>query len=144
MQRRRVLTWAATAAVLLFAVGGWLFVRGRHSVETTDTAVLDLRERSAPRGQGQSETGHAPLEIPRTAKHLILDLPIGSKEGPYEVGLLTETGDQILRAMGTAQLHDHITDLRVDIDLSDARAGAYSLGVRQPSLEWSRYPVRVF
>ena len=59
-------------------------------------------------------------------------------------GLLTETGDQILRATGMAELHDHITDLRVDVDLSSIRPGAYSLGVRQPSLEWSRYPIRVF
>ncbi len=44
VQRRRVVTWVATAAVLLLAVGGWLWVRGRHAVETTDTAVLDLRE----------------------------------------------------------------------------------------------------
>jgi hypothetical protein len=55
IQRRRVLTWVATAAVLLFAVGGWLWVRARHSVETTDVAVLDLRERSVARGQSQSE-----------------------------------------------------------------------------------------
>jgi hypothetical protein len=144
IQRRRAMAWVASAAVLLVVVGGWLWVRGRHSVKTTDTAVLDLRERSVARGQGQSETGHAPLEIPRTAKHLILDLPIGSKEGPYEVGLLTEAGDQILRATGTAQLHDHITDLRVDIDLSSVQVGAYSLGVRQASLEWTRYPMRVF
>lgn len=144
MQRRRVLTWVATAAVLLVAVGGWLWVRGQHSVETARTAVLDLRERSVARGQSQSENVQAPLEIPRTAKHLILDLPIGSKEGPYEVGLLTEAGNQILRAAGTAQLHDHITDLRVDVDLSSVQAGAYSLGVRQASLEWTQYPIRVF
>jgi hypothetical protein len=129
---------------LLVAVGGWLWVRGRHSLEITDTAVLDLRERSAARGQSQPETGQAPLEIPRTAKHLILQLPIGSKEGPYDVGLLTETGDQIFRAKGMAQLHEHVTDLRVDVDLSSVRAGAYSLGVRQASLEWTRYPIRVF
>ena len=79
-------------------------------METTDTAVLDLRERSVARGQGQSETGQSPLEIPRTARHLILDLPIGSKEGPYDVGLLTEAGDEILRATGIAQLHDHINE----------------------------------
>ncbi|MGB6631920.1 MAG: hypothetical protein WBE52_11820 [Terriglobales bacterium] len=113
-------------------------------METARTAVLDLRERSVARGQSQSETVQAPLEIPRTAKHLILDLPIGSKEGPYEVGLLTESGDQILRATGTAQLRDHITDLRVNIDLSSVHAGEYSLGVRQASLEWTRYPIRVF
>jgi hypothetical protein len=145
IQRRRVLTWAAASAVvLLFAVGGWLWVRARHSVEATDTAVLDLRERSAVRGQGHGDAGQAPLEISRTTKHLVLDLPIGSKEGLYDLGLLTETGDQILRATGMAQLHDHITDLRVDVDLSGVQAGAYSLGVRQPSLEWTRYPIRVF
>ena len=142
-QRRRVLTLVATAAVLLVAVGGWLLVRGRHSVETTDTAVLDLRERSVARGQGASEAGQAPLAVPRTAKHLVLDLPIGSKEGPHDVGLLTETGDEIVRATGMAQLHDHITTLRVDVDLGGVRPGAYSLAVRQPNLEWTRYPVRV-
>jgi hypothetical protein len=142
-QRRRVLTLVATAAVLLFALGGWLWVRARHSVQTTDTAVLDLRERSAARGQNPSGTAQAPLEIPRTAKHLVLDLPIGSKEGPYDVGLLTDTGIELLRATGTAELRDHVTRLQVDLDLSSIRPGTYSLGVRQVGLEWSRYLVRV-
>jgi hypothetical protein len=139
-----VLTLVATAAVLLFAVGGWLWVRARHSAQTTETAVLDLRERSVARGQTPSDTGQAPLEIPRTAKHLVLELPIGSKEGPYDVGLITNTGDELLRATGTAELRDHINRLRVDVDLSSVGPGTYSLGVRQPSLEWTRYPVRVF
>jgi len=134
----------ASAAVLLCAGGGWLWVRTRHPVEATDTAVLDLRERSVARGQGQSETGQAPLEIPRSAKHMVLDLAIGSKEGPYDVALFTETGDEILRATGIAQLHDHTTDLGVDVDLRGVRAGAYSLGLRQSGLEWTRYPIRVF
>jgi hypothetical protein len=119
-------------------------VRARHSVQTTETAVLDLRERSVARGQTPSDTGQAPLEIPRTAKHLVLELPIGSKEGPYDVGLITNTGDELLRATGTAELRDHINRLRVDVDLSSVGPGTYSLGVRQPSLEWTRYPVRVF
>ena len=144
IQRRRMLAWVATAAVLLFAVGGWLWVRGRHSAEITDTAVLDLRERSVARGQSRSETGQAPLEIPRSAKHLVLDLPIGSKEGTYDIGLFTDAGDQLVRATGMAELRDHITGLRVDIDLSSIRPGDYSLGVRQPNLEWTRYPIRVF
>ena len=143
-QRRRVLTLVATAAVLLFAVGGWLLVRARRSAEATDTAVLDLRERSVARGQTSSETGQAPLEIPRTAKHLVLDLPIGSKEGPYDVGLLTDTGDQLLRTTGIADLHDHTTRLTVDVDLKNIRPGTYSLGVRQANIEWTRYSIRVF
>ena len=143
-QRRHVQTLVAVAAVLLFAVAGWLWVKTRSSVEAPDFAVLDLRERSVARGQSPSEVGQAPLEIPRTAKHLVLDLPIGSKEGSYDVGLLTETGDQILSATGVAQLQSHVTNLRVDVDLGSVRPGRYSLGVRQPSLEWTRYPIRVF
>jgi hypothetical protein len=143
-QRRRVLILVATAAVLLFAVGGWVWVRARHSVQTTETAVLDLRERSVARGQNPSDTGQAPLEIPRTAKHLVLDLPIGSKEGPYDVGLITDTGDELLRTTGTAELRDHINRLRVDVDLRSIRPGTYSLGVREAGVEWSRYPIRLF
>jgi hypothetical protein len=142
IQRRRMLAWVATAAVLLFAVGGWLWVRVRHSVEATDTAILDLRERSVARGQTPSES--APLQILRTTKHLVLELPIGSKEGPYDVGLLTETGNQIVSATGTAELRNHVTALRVDVDVSSVRPGAYSLGVRQPNIEWTRYPIRIF
>ena len=134
----------ATAAVLLFAVGGWLWVRARHPVEATDTAVLDLRERSVARGQSQSGTSQTSLEISRTTKHLVLDLPIGSKEGPYDVGLFTETGAKILLVTGMAQLHDHIIDLSVDVDFSGVQAGAYSLRLRQTGLEWTRYPIRVF
>ena len=141
-QRRRVLTWVAAAAVLLFAVGGWLWVRTRHSVQATETVVLDLRERSVARGQAPSET--APVEIPRTAKHLVLDLPIGSKEGPYDVGVLTERGDQILSTTGVAQLHDHVTNLTVEVDLHSVQPGLYSLGVRQSGLEWTQFPIRVF
>jgi hypothetical protein len=142
MQRRRALIFVAAAAVLLFAVGGWLWVRARHSIEATDTAVLDLRERSVTRGQNASES--APLQISRTTKHLVLDLPIGSKEGPYDVGLLTENGNQIVSASGTAQLSNHVTALRVDLDVSGVRPGAYSLGVREGGLEWTRYPIHVF
>jgi hypothetical protein len=43
-----------------------------------------------------------------------------------------------------AELHDHVTGLRVDLDLSRVQAGAYSLGLRQAGLEWTRYPIRVF
>ena len=94
-QRRRTQAWLAAAAVLIFAVAGWLWVRTQHSVQPTETAVLDLRELSVARGQNPTQTDQRPLEIHRSAKHLILDLPIGSKEGAYDLALLSETGAQI-------------------------------------------------
>ena len=144
VQRRRVQMWLAAAAVLLFAFGGLLWVRSRPLPRATDVAVLELRDRSVARGESPADTGRLPLEIPHTAKHLVLDMPIGSNEGAYEVGLFAETGDQILSATGTALLQNHMTNLQVDVDLSSVRPGTYSLGVRQAGLEWTRYPIRVF
>ena len=142
-RRRRAQLWLAAAAVLLFAAAGWLWVRTRPSVQTSATVVLDLRERSVARGENPAGTKQLILEIPRTAKHLVMDLPIGSKEGSYDLALLNETGDEVSRATGAATLEDHIVILRADIDIGNVSPGFYFLGVRQPGLEWSRYPTRV-
>ncbi len=142
-QWRRMQVWLAAAAVLLFAFGGLLWVRSRALPQAPDVAVLDLRERSVARGQNPSNTDQPPLEIPHAAKHLVLDLPIGSKEGGYDVALFGETGDEIFRAAGTAQLETHIVILRVDVEVAGVRPGSYFLGLRQPGLEWARFPARV-
>ena len=141
--RRRAQLWLAAAAVLLFAVTGWLWVHTRPSVQTSATVVLDLRERSVSRGENSAETKQLALEIPRTAKHLVMDLPIGSKEGSYDLALLNEAGDEVLRATGTATLENQIVILRADIDIRNVSAGFYFLGLRQLGLEWSRYRTRV-
>ncbi len=141
--RRRAQLWLAAAAVLLFAVGGFLWLRTRPSLQTSATVVLDLRERSVSRGENSAETKQLALEIPRTARHLIMDLPIGSKEGSYDLALLNEAGDEVSRATGTAILEDHIVILRADIDIRNVSPGLYFLGLRQLGPEWSRYPTRV-
>jgi hypothetical protein len=143
-QRRRTQVWIAVAAVLVFTIAVWLWVQIHHSVQPPETAVLDLRELSVARGQNPAQTNQHPLEISRSAKHLILDLPIGGNEGGYELALLSESGDQIQSASGSAQLQDHLVTLRADVDLSTVRPGLYVLGLRQPGLEWTRYPVRIF
>ena len=143
VDRRRTQVWLAAAAVLVFAVAGWLWVRTRPSVQTSATVVLDLRERSLARGENPTDAKEVALEIPRTAKHLIMDLPIGSKEGSYDLALLNEAGDEVLRATGAATLEDHIVILRADIDIRNLSPGLYFLGLRQLGPEWSRYPTRV-
>lgn len=142
-RRRRTQAWLAVAAVLIFAVAGWLWMRTQHSVQPPETAVLDLRDLSVARGQNPTQTDQRPLEIHRSAKHLILDLPIGSKEGAYDLALLSDTGAQITAAIGTAQLQDHIVSLRADVDVSRVKPGLYFLALRQPGLEWTKYLVRV-
>jgi hypothetical protein len=141
--RRRTQVWLAAAAVLIFAVAGWLWMRTQHSVQPSETAVLDLREFSAARGDDRTQTGQRPLELHRSAKHLTLQLPIGSKEGAYDIAILSESGAQIIAASGTAQLQGHVVSLRADVDVSSVKSGLYFLALRQPGLEWTKYVVRV-
>jgi hypothetical protein len=132
----------AAAAVLLIVIGGLLLLRSRPSVQTA-TVKIDLREHSVARGENPAETNQPPLELSRAAKHLVLDLPIGSKEGSYEVALLTGSGGQVRSTTGIAQLHNHTVILNADIDLGGVSPGSYFLGVKQPGLEWTRYHLRV-
>jgi hypothetical protein len=112
-------------------------------VQTSATVLLDLRERSLARGENPTGAKEVALEIPRTARHLIVDLPIGSKEGSYDLALLNEAGDEVSRTTGTATLEDHVVILRADIDMRILSPGFYFVGLRQLGPEWSRYLTRV-
>ena len=142
-QRRRVQVWLAAAAVLLFAFGGLLWVRSRPSGQTAAVVVLDLRGRAAARGESTSETSQPSLEVPRNARNLNLELPIGSNEGAYDVALINPNGAELFRTSATAKLEDHIVVLRVDVNLAGISPGSYFLGLRQPGVEWMRFPIRV-
>src|SRR5271157_4755023 len=67
-RRRRTQAWLAVAAVLIFAVAGWLWVRTHRAVQMPETAVLDLRTFSVPRGENPAQTNLPPLELSRAAK----------------------------------------------------------------------------
>jgi hypothetical protein len=142
-QRRQTQMWLAVAAMVLLAVAGGMWVRSRPTGQTAAVVVLDLRGRSTVRGENPSETSQPPLEVPRSAKSLNLELPIGSNEGAYDVALLNPSGAELFRTSATAKLEDHIVVLRADVDLAAVSPGLYFLGVRQPGLEWTRFPVRL-
>lgn len=142
-QRRQTQMWLAAAAMVLLAVAGWMWVRSRPTGQTAAVVVLDLRGRSTARGENPSEISQPPLEVPRSAKSLNLELPIGSNEGAYDVALLNPSGAEIFRTSAVAKLEDHIVVLRANVDLAGVSPGSYLLGVRQPGLEWTRFPVRL-
>jgi hypothetical protein len=131
------------AAVFIFAVAGWFWVRTRPQVQTAVIVVLDLRGRTTVRGENPPEISQPPLEVPRSARSLNLELPIGRNEGAYDVALLDPSGAELFRTSATAKLEDHIVVLRADVDLAGVSPGSYFLGLRQPGLEWTRFPIRV-
>src|SRR3984893_620793 len=129
VNRRRTQIWLAAAAVLLFAVAGWFWVRTRPQVQTAAVVVLDLRGRATERGESPPDTSQSPLEVARSTKTLNLELPIGSDEGAYDLALLNSSGVELFRTIATARLEDHIVALRADVDLAGIPPGSYFLGL---------------
>jgi hypothetical protein len=143
LDRRRTQMWLAAAAMLLLALAGWMLVRNRPLRQATTVVVLDLRGRANLRGENPSETSQLPLVVPRNARALNLELPIGSNEGTYDVVLLNPAGTEVFRTSATADLQNHVVILRADVDLAGVSPGSYFLGIRQPGLEWTRFSIRL-
>jgi hypothetical protein len=144
---RKRLQWAlfAVAAGILLSilvVGGIHFFKHEGLPAAQTTAVLDLRNRSLTRGAEQVPA-EAPLEISRYASQWDIQLPLGSADGPYEVRLTTERGEQVLATRGVATITGGITLLHVEIRFSSASPGRYVLQLREPTLAWNSYPVDV-
>src|SRR6202162_4425213 len=104
VDRRRTQVWLAGGAGLIVAVAGWFWVRSRPQVQTAAVVVLDLRGRATVRGENPPEASQPPLEVPRNAKTLNLELPIGSNEGTYDVALLDPSGAELRSEEHTSEL----------------------------------------
>ena len=141
LRKRRVLGLGGGLAIVLAAISLWLVLHPQSVNVQDEVATLDLRVYSAERGQPDS-SNRPPLVIPHAVKHLILYLPIGSKEGTYELALLKEPGGELVRTTGVARLENHVVMMRTNVDVSGVPPGSYFLGLR-PGLEWTRFPVRV-
>ena len=141
-RRRRTQTYLAIAASILIVVGvaGWALFFKQKGPPVVQTAVLDLRNRSVPRG-GEPNPGEQPLELSRAVKRLNVYLPLGSAEGPYELRIATTTGSAIFTTNGVASLKDGVTSIEAAVDLSSASSGRYVLQIRRPNSEWNSYPL---
>jgi hypothetical protein len=68
-QRRLTRVWLGVAVALIFAGGGWLWMRTKDSARPPDTAVLDLRGISVTRGEsaGRSASSGNPSLVQTSA-----------------------------------------------------------------------------
>ena len=143
---RKRLQWAlfAAAAGILLAilVVGRLLLPTHQEPPVAQTAVLDLRNRSVTRG-AERAPAETPLEVSRRASQWDIQLPLGSPDGPYEVRLSNEQGEQVLATRVVATIAGGITLLRVQARLSSASPGRYVLQLREPMLAWNSYHIVV-
>jgi HAMP domain-containing protein len=139
-QSRRTRTLLAIAASILIvaSLAAWaLFLRHSEPL-VAQTAVVDLRNRSIPRGTEQNPAA-PPLEVNRAATSWNIYLPLGSSEGPYDVRVMTQSGESVMTASSIAKLADQITSLKITVTLSSTRPGRYTLQLRGRDLEWNSY-----
>ena len=139
-RRKQTLLAIAASILIVASLAGWAVLRNQKPSFVTQTAVLDLRNRSLSRG-GESNPVEPPLEVSRAVKHLALYLPLGSSDGPYEIRIATTGGGAVFTATGVASLKDGITSLEATADFSAASPGQYVLQVRRPASEWNSYPL---
>jgi hypothetical protein len=154
---RRWMQFGAIAAgiAIVVALGIWAWFGGwpqhpvgrggevaRGEAGAYQVCRLDLRNRFVLRGGGEEspKPPSGPLELNRGRLDLTLDLPIGSREGQYEIQVLEQPGKPVASASGSAKIQNYVTVLQVKIDLRNVSPGRYLLGIRRPELDWTYYP----
>jgi hypothetical protein len=139
-RRKRTLLAIAASILVVACIGGWSLLQRHNEGLVTQTALLDLRNRSRPRGTEPSPS-ESSLIVNRAARHWIIYLPLGSTEGTYEIRIVTDSGGLLLTATGEATLVSGIASLPVDVNLGSKSLGQYNLEIRKNTREWNSFPV---
>ena len=104
--------------------------------------VLDLRMKGSSRGDTPNRQGDdAPPRFPRTRLSLSIQLPIGSEDGIYDVGLINSVGQSVLETRGEAKLQNYIVVLPVEVNLTNLAPGLYRLRLRRAQTQWNSYSI---
>jgi hypothetical protein len=107
-----------------------------------EIAAVDLRNRSAVRGETGSTSGDVVVaSLPAQPLDLTIYMPIGSEEGRYEVAILSAEGNPLVPGDGSATLQNRKVTMQLRIDLTGLAPGRYLLGVRKASYRWAYYPI---
>jgi len=138
-QKRRLLAIAASILVLA-GIAGWVLLQRHNDALVARIAVVDLRDRSLPRGT-QPNPAQQPLVVSRAARHWNIYLPLGSSEGSYEIRIVTESEEVLMAAKGEAKLESGIASLPVDLKFTSVSSGRYNLEIRKNVGEWNSFPL---
>jgi hypothetical protein len=140
LRQRRTLLAIAASILVAASIGGWFLLQKHNEALVAQTAVVDLRDRSLPRGT-QPNPDQPPLVVSRAARHWNIYLPLGSSEGSYEVRIVTEGGGLVMETTVEAKLESGIASLPVDLNLSLVRSARCNVEIRRNAGDWNSFPL---
>jgi hypothetical protein len=115
-----------------------------RSIAAQQAALLDLRNFSVVRGESPAATPNMEtLQLHRSPLQLTIQLPVGSEEGAYTVGIQRDDQSPLATAKGEGRIENQVTTLHVEIDTSHIPPGDYRLGVRHAEFNWRYYPLSI-
>jgi len=110
-----------------------------------EMAVLDLRDASVARSvePAAPSSNAKPIEITRGLLTLLVQLPVGSDSGPYEVQIRDAKQQPIRNAKGEAVIENGITKSSINVDVRSVPPGEYEFAWRQADFSWRHYPISI-
>ena len=143
--KSRVIATVAVAAAVAVLALLFLLNRGPLQVKRPQNAELAYVKRMVnipSMSRSGEDEKPKPLLLDRKPLELIVELPVGSKAGPYEVQLKKDSRT-LLTSASEAAIKDGTTSFAVRVNLSAFAPGDYSIVVRQVPFDWNYYPVTI-
>ena len=142
LRRKRTLLAVAASILIAAGIGGWVLLQKHNEGLVAQTAVLDLRNRSLPRGTEPNPV-EPPLVVSRAAAHWNIFLPYGSNDGPYDIRLLAGSGELLVSTKADAKLTDGVAAIQISVVLSSRSPGQCVLRLTRNGSQESSYVVEL-
>ena len=111
--------------------------RSGDDTANRDASVARSVEPAAPSSNAK------PIEITRGLLTLLVQLPVGSDSGPYEVQIRDAKQQPIRNAKSEAVIENGITKLSINLDVRSVPPGEYEFAWRQADFSWRHYPISI-
>jgi len=142
LRKKRTLLAIAASILIVAGLAGWALFPKQKKPLVTETAMLDLRNRSIPRGT-EPNPAEPPLAVNRAAAHWSIFLPFGSNDGPYDIRLLAGSGELLVSTKADAKLTDGVAVIQISVDLSSRSPGQCVLRLTRNGAQESSYVVEL-
>lgn len=141
LTRQREVASAVVRIAILVAIV-WsvkIWTQGTSPAQGYEEYRVDFSRQPSLQGESLPSTV-PPATIPRGRLDLVANLGLGDQPGFYYV-VLTRAGTTYSAASGTTKLENGKPVLRVKLDVTEAPAGYFLLGIRPAGWDWKYYKV---